>query len=138
MTDEDLIGNAREIRLAGGLSQADMAFDAGVADTAIGRWERGEREPEGRRRERYLRVLRSIATGSYTPAPPLPPQPPLTDTQRDRLRARRAVVYAQAVAVEEHFLGNARQPRTAMRDRHDALADMYDRIQNQLHRQGAP
>ena len=47
----------RRLRLAAGLSQADVGVAAGVSAAAVSQWERGAREPTGEALEAYVRVL---------------------------------------------------------------------------------
>lgn len=54
-------GKARELRLAAKLSQADIARTVETDQTAVGRWERGERLPRGAAAMRYLNLLESVA-----------------------------------------------------------------------------
>ena len=53
-------GAARAIRLAAGLSLAEIARAADVTRATVWRWEAGERRPHGPAASRYLRVLEEI------------------------------------------------------------------------------
>lgn len=53
-------GRARELRVASRLSLADFASAIGVDQSAIGRWESGERRPRGPAALRYLALLREL------------------------------------------------------------------------------
>jgi len=53
-------GEARRIRQAVGLSLSDIAADIGVTDSAIYRWERGERIPRGRAAADYAALLMQL------------------------------------------------------------------------------
>ena len=53
-------GRARRIRLAAGLSQAEIAAAVGVSSFAVSRWERGERRPYGPSGAAYGRLLRDL------------------------------------------------------------------------------
>lgn len=53
-------GMARHIRLAAGLSQAEVANEIDADVSVISRWETGERRPRGTAASRYLRVLDSL------------------------------------------------------------------------------
>jgi transcriptional regulator with XRE-family HTH domain len=50
-------GQARELRLAAGLSQALVAQDCEVTASAVHRWEMGGRTPRGRNLVAYHRFL---------------------------------------------------------------------------------
>lgn len=48
---------AREIRLAAGASQAQIADELGVATNTVTRWENGSRRPRGTTRIAYAELL---------------------------------------------------------------------------------
>lgn len=50
-------GQARCLRIAAGLSQAQVAHDCEVSASAVHRWERGNRLPRGRNVLAYHRFL---------------------------------------------------------------------------------
>lgn len=50
-------GAARAIREGAGLSQVEMAAALKVTQTAVSRWERGERVPRGKPAQDYARLL---------------------------------------------------------------------------------
>lgn len=54
-------GAARAIREAAGLSQAEQAAALNVTQTAVSRWERGERVPRGQAAQDYARLLERLA-----------------------------------------------------------------------------
>lgn len=54
-------GEARAVRVAARLSQAEVAAAALVSAAAISRWEAGRRVPQGVAAVRYARVLRVLA-----------------------------------------------------------------------------
>jgi DNA-binding transcriptional regulator YiaG len=54
-------GQARELRLAAGLSQALVAQDCEVTPSAVHRWEMGGRMPRGRNVVAYHRFLAKLA-----------------------------------------------------------------------------
>ena len=54
-------GRAAQLRLDAGLSKAALARDAGVAESAILRWESGERRPTGLYAAAYYRTLARLA-----------------------------------------------------------------------------
>lgn len=54
-------GCGRRIRVASGLSQAEVAAAIGVSPVAISRWEAGERRPRGAGAVAYARLLRDLA-----------------------------------------------------------------------------
>jgi transcriptional regulator with XRE-family HTH domain len=56
-------GKARQLRLAAGLTQGEIARACGVTDAAVTRWEAGDRRPTGERAVAYGRVLREVARG---------------------------------------------------------------------------
>lgn len=53
-------GEARRIRIANGLSLAEVADPIGASSSALSRWERGERVPRGAKAVRYLRLLDAL------------------------------------------------------------------------------
>lgn len=53
-------GQARRIRIAASLSQAEIAGEVGVSPSAVARWELGNRLPHGDLAIRYLGVLNSL------------------------------------------------------------------------------
>lgn len=53
-------GQARALRRAAGLSQADVAAAVGGSPAAICRWENGSRQPFGSAGRRYLRFVASL------------------------------------------------------------------------------
>lgn len=57
-------GEARRVRLAALLSQADIAHAVGVDASTVARWENGNRLPRGDAAERYHSVLRLVRTGA--------------------------------------------------------------------------
>jgi transcriptional regulator with XRE-family HTH domain len=59
-------GLARQIRLAGRLSQADVAEDVGVDPSVISRWETGDRKPRGDAALRYLMLLDLLIAGGVS------------------------------------------------------------------------
>lgn len=50
-------GRGRQIRLAAGLSQVELAAMAGVSQAALCRWESGKRRPRPSQASRYGQVL---------------------------------------------------------------------------------
>jgi DNA-binding XRE family transcriptional regulator len=50
-------GKARDLRIAAGLSLAEVARDVGVSTTTIHNWERGRFSPRGEPAARYGRLL---------------------------------------------------------------------------------
>jgi DNA-binding transcriptional regulator YiaG len=54
-------GRAARLRIAVGLSQAELAAAIGVTAACISRWEHGERKPRGVAAVEYGRVLRELA-----------------------------------------------------------------------------
>jgi transcriptional regulator with XRE-family HTH domain len=54
-------GRGRRIRLAAGLSQAELAAAVGVSPVAISRWEAGDRRPRGGAAVAYAQLLRELA-----------------------------------------------------------------------------
>lgn len=57
-------GRGREVRLAAGLSQAEVGGVCGVTAQAVTRWETGERRPCGEPAIRYARLLRRLGLGA--------------------------------------------------------------------------
>lgn len=55
-------GSAREIRLEAGKSMSEVAALVGVSESAISRWENGQRQPRGRAAEKWAALLREWAT----------------------------------------------------------------------------
>lgn len=53
-------GEARDIRVAAGLSQSEIARSIGVTAGAISRWEGRERRPVGEPAVAYAELLRSL------------------------------------------------------------------------------
>lgn len=58
-------GKARELRLAVGLSLAEIGEDYASPPTVY-RWEMGQQVPRGEQARRYARVLRQVATLAST------------------------------------------------------------------------
>jgi len=54
-------GEARAIRIAAGLSYAEVSAGCGVDLTTIYRWEAGKRSPRGEAAMRYLAILEALA-----------------------------------------------------------------------------
>jgi DNA-binding transcriptional regulator YiaG len=54
-------GQARAIRLAARVSQAELAAELGCSRASVSRWETGQRAPRGRAAGRYLRLLQRLA-----------------------------------------------------------------------------
>lgn len=50
-------GAAKAVREAAGLSQVELAAALKVTQTAVSRWERGERIPRGQAAQDYARLL---------------------------------------------------------------------------------
>jgi transcriptional regulator with XRE-family HTH domain len=50
----------RAIRVAAGVTQADVALEVGVDRAAVSRWERGERRPRGPALIRYSHLLQKL------------------------------------------------------------------------------
>lgn len=63
-------GEARQIRQAAGLSMSDIAADIGVTDSAVYRWERGERVPRGRAGADYAALLLRLRELLESTCPP--------------------------------------------------------------------
>jgi transcriptional regulator with XRE-family HTH domain len=61
--EDALSGRARELRIAAGLSQAEIAAAADVDQTTISTWELGRRRPRGEAALRYAKVLHWLAAG---------------------------------------------------------------------------
>jgi HTH-type transcriptional regulator/antitoxin MqsA len=59
--------NARQLRKAVGLSQADLADAIGVNRVTVSRWEAGERRPRGRRAAAYAAALRTMSEAAVHP-----------------------------------------------------------------------
>ena len=53
-------GEARSLRKERRLSLAEVADPVGVSISALARWERGNRKPQGAAALRYARILRSL------------------------------------------------------------------------------
>lgn len=53
-------GAVRAIRVGAGLSQAEVAAALGVTQTAMSRWERGQRVPRGKAAQDYARLLQRL------------------------------------------------------------------------------
>ena len=51
---------AREIRVAAGASQAQVAAELGAATNTVSRWETGSRRPSGEVRVAYARLLEDL------------------------------------------------------------------------------
>jgi transcriptional regulator with XRE-family HTH domain len=54
-------GTARSLRLAAGLSLAEVAEHVGVSPVTVYRWEVGDRRPRGEAALRYGRLLEALA-----------------------------------------------------------------------------
>ncbi len=54
-------GSGRRIRVAAGLSQAELAEGCGVTPPTISRWEAGDRQPRGEPARRYAELLEALA-----------------------------------------------------------------------------
>lgn len=54
-------GEGRRVRVAAGISQAEIARTCGVAQPTVGAWEAGRRVPRGLPALRYLTVLELLA-----------------------------------------------------------------------------
>lgn len=54
-------GRGTRLRVAAGLSQAELAAAVGVSASCVSRWEAGERRPRGEIAVAYVRVLRTLA-----------------------------------------------------------------------------
>jgi DNA-binding transcriptional regulator YiaG len=54
-------GQAEEIRRAAGLSRPGLAREIGVAESALWRWEHGDRMPTGLYAAAYYRLLARLA-----------------------------------------------------------------------------
>jgi DNA-binding transcriptional regulator YiaG len=50
-------GAARGLRERAGLTQRDVAAHCGVIESTVSRWEKGERQPRGRKGRNYLMLL---------------------------------------------------------------------------------
>lgn len=61
-------GAVRAIRVAAGLSNAELAAAVGVTPSCLGRWERGERIPRGPRALDYARALARLQKRAATAA----------------------------------------------------------------------
>lgn len=55
-------GDAGRIRLAAGLSQAEIARAVGVTASAVSQWEAGNRRPRGDTARRYAHLIDVLAT----------------------------------------------------------------------------
>lgn len=53
-------GEARRIREAAHIRAAEIARDIGTSQSAVARWEAGERMPTGPAAVRYLRILQNL------------------------------------------------------------------------------
>jgi DNA-binding transcriptional regulator YiaG len=53
-------GAAREVRVACGLTQTEIAAQVGVSSVAVSRWEAGNRTPRGAAALRYARLLDAL------------------------------------------------------------------------------
>ena len=62
-------GRAAEIRQVAGLPRSALARDLGVAESAIWRWENGDRSPTGLHAAAYYQLLARIAARSVAAAP---------------------------------------------------------------------
>ena len=56
-------GAARSLREGAGLTASDLARELKVSPSAVSRWERGMRRPQGAVCRRYVRLLRRLAEG---------------------------------------------------------------------------
>lgn len=56
----------RALRVASGLSQAEMAAAVGVTKQAVANWESGIRNPRGIHLERYVDALRAVRDETAT------------------------------------------------------------------------
>lgn len=54
----------RALRVAAGLSQADVAACVGVDRASVSRWETGHRSPRGDTAEAYAALLRDLAAAT--------------------------------------------------------------------------
>lgn len=54
-------GEAQRIRQAAGVSRAEIGRASGVTESAVYRWEKGERAPHGDAAIAYLNVLEALA-----------------------------------------------------------------------------
>jgi transcriptional regulator with XRE-family HTH domain len=62
-------GAARSIRVAAGLSLAEVSQAVGVSTVAVYRWERGERIPRGEPALRYGDLLMALTRGPASREP---------------------------------------------------------------------
>lgn len=53
-------GWARKVRLEAGVTLGEVGRDCGVSESAVHRWETGQRRPRGAEAVRYLEVLESL------------------------------------------------------------------------------
>ncbi|MDQ3342190.1 MAG: helix-turn-helix domain-containing protein [Actinomycetota bacterium] len=56
-------GDARRLRVAAGLTQAEVAEVCGVTQGAVSHWEAGTRVPRGTAARRYARLLETLRRG---------------------------------------------------------------------------
>jgi transcriptional regulator with XRE-family HTH domain len=54
-------GKARELRVAAGISQAEIASRCGVLPSAVSRWENGSRRPRGKAAAVYSAIVLALA-----------------------------------------------------------------------------
>ena len=64
-------GRARRLRVAAGLSQAEVARMAGISQSAVHRLELGLRRPHGEVAERWARAMRELAALVAGEDPPI-------------------------------------------------------------------
>lgn len=88
-------GQARRIRIAAGLSLADLAAALGVSRAALSRWECGHRVPRGAAAQRYAGLLEALARQVGEPLDePSPARQPGSDTATTTVDGRGAVLAA--------------------------------------------
>jgi DNA-binding transcriptional regulator YiaG len=61
-------GRAERVRVAAGLSQAEIAAAIGVTAPCVSRWEAGDRRPRGAAAIAYARLLQELDQRGGTPA----------------------------------------------------------------------
>lgn len=59
-------GSAREIRLRAGKSMVQVAALVGVSESAVSRWENGQRQPQGEAAVKWAGLLREWAAEPQT------------------------------------------------------------------------